>query len=176
MAQVKWAAKQATVKFIDDSSVTLDSSTKYDTQFSSGTEVTAYMKDATITPPELTVEPIHTLGSDSNGFQNAYTEEKPAGMAMLSGTMVMQGDEIFETWFTGATNATGYTDYMYNSDKRSEKAVLVKFSDSTDEVDIVLKTAFIKLGERKPTGVDGHWEQAFEAKCLAANYREQFKD
>ena len=176
MAKVKWAAKQATVKFIDDASITLDSSTSYSSQFSSGTEVTSYMKDVTVTPPELSVEPINTLGSDTNGFQNAYTEEKPAGMAVISGTLVMQGDEVFETFFTSATNASGYTDYMYNSDKRNEKAMLVNFDDSTDEVDIVFKTAFMKLGERKPTGTDGHWEQSFEAKCLASNYREQFKD
>jgi len=176
MAKVKWQARQAVIKFEDDASITLDASAALDTQFASGTAITAYMKDVTITPPEMEVEEIKTMGKDSDGFQNSYMEQKPEGLAMISGTLIMQGDEVLETAMTAITTGGSYTTYGYNVEKRSTKSFLVNLDDSTDEVNIVFKSAYLKFGERKPTGTDGHWEQSFEAKCLASNYREQFKD
>lgn len=175
-SKVKWNAKQAEVQFLASESITLDSSTTYKTQFTSGETVTAYMKDLTITPPELTTELVHTMGSDAQYFQNSYIEEKPAGMAKLEGTLIMQGDELFEQFFTGATNVTGYTDYYINTTQRNNKSMLVLFDDGTDEIAIVLHEGFINLGERKPTAVDGHWEQSFTFTCRPNDYREQFKD
>jgi hypothetical protein len=176
MAKIKWRAKKAKLYVATSSSITLDSSTKYATLFGTTTEYTAYIKDITITPPEMEVELVHTLGEDANKFQNSYDEEKPATMAKLSATLVMQGDEIFENGMTGAVKVTGYKDYMYNPDQRSNKSYLVLFDDAVDEIAIVFKDAYVKFGERKITGVDGHWEQAVELITNPANYREQFKD
>ena len=178
MAKVKWNAKQAELSFAPTSSITLDGSTTYDSQFNSAGEtvITAYAKDITVTPPELSTELIHTLGSDAQSFQNSYVEEKPAAMAKVEGTLVMQGDEIFETMFTGTANVTGYMDYYINTGQRNAYDIFVHFSDGTDEIAVVLHDGFINLGDRKPTAVDGHWEQGFSFTCRPNDYREQFKD
>jgi hypothetical protein len=178
MTQIKWRAAKAKLYAATDASISLDTSTSYKSQFSTAnaTEYTAYLKDITITPPEMNVELINTLGEDSNGFQNSYEEIKPSTMAKLTATLVMQGDEIFETGLTGTTFTSGYTDYLYNNSKRTNKAYSVLFDDGTDEINCVFKTGYVKLGERKSTGTDGHWEQSIEIVCNPANYREQFKD
>jgi hypothetical protein len=179
MAKVKWNARKAEVSIAISSSISIDSSaTAYPAQFvaASATNASAYIKDVSITPPEMEVEIVHTLGQDTNLFQNSYDEEKPSGMAKMTATLIMQGDEIFETGMTGVTQVSGFTDYMYNPDKRDNKSYLVNFNDNTDTVSILFHDAYIKLGERKPTGIDGHWEQSIELICSPQNYREQFKD
>ena len=179
MTKIKWLAKKGQLYLVPNADITLDSSTTYAAQVTASTSeqaVSAYIKDISITPPEMAVDLVHTTGEDANGFQNSFDEEKPSTQAKLTATLVMQGDEIFETGLTGTTNATGYTDYMYNSSKRANLAYVVEFNDTVDEINIVLKDGYVKLGERKITGADGHWEQAIEVICSPQNYREQFKD
>lgn len=180
MAKIKWLAKKAKLYSCEDASITLDgTASSFEEQFIAGSgsaDYSAYIKDVSITPPEMDIELVHTLGEDSNKFQNNFIEEKPSGMATLTATLVMQGDEVFENAMIGQAGKSGYTDYMYNSSKRADKAFMVLFKDDTDEVALVFKNAFIKLGERKITGIDGHWEQDIEIICPPNSYREQFKD
>jgi len=180
MAKVKWLARKAKLYACQDAAITLDGTTNtYKEQFlaaSGSADYSAYIKDISVTPPEMEVELIHTLGETAKGFQNTFLEEKPETMAKLTATLIMQGDEVFESGMTGAAGKSGYTDYMYNTTKRKDMAYLVNFTDTVDEVSLVFKGGILKLGERKPTGIDGHWEQAIEIMCTPDDYREQFKD
>lgn len=175
MTKVKWHARQGKVSLVDDSAITLDNDESYQTQAESGTAtvVSTYMKDVTVTPPELEQDKIDTLGQNSNGFQNAFVNENPAGMATLSATLIMQGTELFEDALTPINDGTSFTSYGYASSLSGTKSLVVNFDDGTDKINIALKNAYIKVGDRKPSGTDGHWEQDIEAKCLPENYREQ---
>jgi hypothetical protein len=179
MTKIKWLAKKGQLWTTPNADIALDSSTTYAAQVtasSSEASISAYIKDISITPPEMAVDLVHTTGEDANGFQNSFDEEKPSTQAKLTATLIMQGDEIFELGMTGTALAAGYTDYMFNSSKRTNLAYVLKFSDLVDEISIVLKNGYVKLGERKITGADGHWEQSIEVICSPSNYREQFKD
>lgn len=180
MANIKWRASKGKVWQVLNTDLELDGTTSsYMAQVTAATaevEMTAYLKDVTITPPEMEVELVNTMGEDSNGFQNSYEEEKPSTMATLTATLIMQGDEIFETGMTSAAGATGYSDYIFNANKRDNKSYVVNFDDTVDEISVVFYNSYVKLGERKPTGMDGHWEQSIELKVSPQGYREQFKD
>jgi len=175
-----WRARESVIKFADASTVTITSSDALDTFFSSGTSVEGNIKNVTIVEPELAVEKIDLLGETSN-FQNQVLEPKPVGLASISGTLVMPGDEVLETFFMGSGLSISTTHVRYqvgssaSGKTRTECAILVNLDDNTDEVNIVMDDALItKLGDKKITA-DGHWEQDFEAVCLASDYYVEYK-
>lgn len=178
MANVKWHARKARLYTAPATSITLDNSISLATQFtgaSGSMTFDAYIKDVAVTPPELSFEPVACLGEDSNGFQNQFMELKTESAAKITGTMVMQGDEVLEDKFLTALSTASYSSYGYNQSKLlTTQAVLITLSDGTDTVNICMKTPYMKFGERKITGTDGHWEQSFEMTSLPADYREQF--
>jgi hypothetical protein len=179
MAKV-WKAREASVKILPAASVTISGTgTSLATYFTSGSSIDADMKGVEITEPELSVEKIDLLGNDTNGFQNADVEEKPAGMAKLTGTLVLRGDESaieLNSYESGTSVASTYTRYQVSNGTRKKIAVLVTLDDGTDGVYVALADAFITTKDVKLTGADGHFERSVEITTLPKNYYLEFKN
>jgi hypothetical protein len=157
-----WKARESVVRVAN--AVSVVTTALLDTTVSSGS-IEGKIKNLTIAVPEGAVDQQNFLGVTS-GFQNSALEDKPYGLATISGTMVWDSDEILETWYGGAgtTITTNWTRYQYGDSttgkKRIAAAFLVNLDDGTDEVTALLNNALItKLGDKKIGGPDGHWEQ-----------------
>jgi len=161
-----------------------------ETEFSaaSAVAVTARMKNVTVSLPEGDVEIVQLLG-ETNSFQNAEIDEKPFGIAELSGTFIMKEDEfLFDNskhLFFGSATAVGGTHSRYQPGKtdgsgafaRPTSSWLIKLDDGTDELMIVLHNATItKLGDIKLDSADGHWEFDVTVKCLPQDCYMEWKD
>jgi len=171
-----WKAREVTVLF--KSSVTITTAAALDTFFGSSTDITADLKEVTLKEPGYSPEMINELGEAASGHQNADWDEKTYDAATIKGTLVMRGDEQLETLIYGAGTAISTTHHRYRpgDGNRLTPAILVRFDDSTDEVNFVFDNAHVKLGERKQTA-DGHAEYDFEATSLPADfYGPEFKD
>jgi hypothetical protein len=194
MADV-WFAKDVTIQVVDSDNVTVDTGTTLDAEFTAAAvygvsvkNLQAYAKDVTITEPEGSIDKIDLLGVDANSFQNAQLDHKPYGLATITGTMLLDGDEVLEPYVAGTGTAiTGsYTRYQVgrritgnvaNVMARKECSILVNLDDSTDEVNFALDNAwFTKLGDKKISGADGHWEQEFEIVCLPKDFYIEYKN
>jgi hypothetical protein len=194
MADV-WFAKDVTMQIVDADTVAIDAATTLDAEFSAASaygvsvkNLHSYAKDVTITEPEGSIDKIDLLGVDGNGFQNAQLDHKPYGLASITGTMLLDGDEVLEPYVAGlgAPITGGYTRYQVgrrltgnvpNVSARKQCSVLVNLDDSTDEVNFVLDDAwFVKLGDKKISGADGHWEQEFEIVCLPKDFYIEYKN
>jgi hypothetical protein len=183
MADV-WLAKDCTLKIVDADNIYVDATTTLDTEFTNSTggatSFTVYAKDVTITEPEGSIDKIDLLGVDGNSFQNALLDHKPYGLARITCTMVLDGDESIESFVygTGTQIATNtYTRYQSKDSVRQPCAILVNLDDGTDEVNIVLDEAIIiDLGDRKISGADGHWEMELEAVCLPKDFYIEYKN
>jgi len=178
MAKV-WHAREGVIKIDANADISIPAGAALDTVFGSATAMQADLKGVEITEPEMAVEKIDLLGDDANSFQNADVEEKPAGMAEISGTMVLRGDETgleIEGYEASSSPGGTHTRYQRSGGNRKKVSILVNLDDSTDEVNIVLADAWITSWDRKLTGADGHWEVTFSATCLAKNYYFEMKD
>ena len=105
-------AKQVLVKMGLNSSIpsitTAGNLTTFFASAGTATAIEGKLKDISITESAVDVDKLDFLGTDSNGFQNAEVEEKPAGMVEISGTLVLDGDELIETFMSDAgTVVTG---------------------------------------------------------------------
>jgi hypothetical protein len=183
MASIKYHARQCAVKYIT-TALAIDTSTTLDSEMSGGTSFTGVLKDVSISPPEGDVEQVNLLG-ETSGFQNALYEEKAFTSATLTGTMVIGSAETLELLFGGAGTqiaTNSYTRYQYGDSTSSKTrvkvgAILCTLDNSTDKLNVLFNNVMItKLGDLKPTGTDGHWERSFEARCLPADYYEEFKN
>mgnify|MGYP003131579370 CR=1 FL=1 len=178
MAKV-WHAREAVIRIDASADIAIPAGAALDTVFGGGTVITADLKGVEITEPEMAVDKIDLIGIDGNSFQNAEVELKPAGMAKISGTFLLRGDETgfelegYET--SGAIGGT-HTRYQRDGGTRKTPSFLVNLDDSTDEVNIVLHECYVTSFERKLTGADGHWEVTFEAMCLPKNFYVEFKN
>jgi hypothetical protein len=174
--QKVWHAREAVVKMAQD--VTITGAAALDTFFSAGSTVTGVMKDISITEPNSDVSSIDLLGIDSNGFQNIEGEVKPYGMAEVTGTMILPGDEVVESFMFPAGSAIAATHTRYQPGKVSRRtpSILLNLNDGTDTVNIVLDNAWITARDVKVTGADGHFEATFTAKCLPRDFYLEFKD
>jgi len=174
-----WYARDSVVKVAEAiSSIPTDAALDTATEWSSGYALHAVGKNITITEPEGSIDKIDLLGEDANNFQNAELDKKPFGLAKISGTLILDGDETLETYAygSGTTISTTHTRYQAGDGSRTACAFLVNLDDGTNEVNIVLNNAYItKIGDRKITA-DGHWEVDFEAVCLPKDYYVEFKD
>jgi len=178
-----WQARETVIR-VADALTEVSTSSLLDAQVSTGS-IEAYAKNVTIVEPEGAIEKIDLLG-ETNGFQNAELDFKPFGLASISGTLVLSGDEVLEPWAFGEGEAVpsgSPTHHRYQAgDSTSGKtrkaaAFLVNLDDGTSEVSILLNNAYIsKLGDRRIAGADGHWEQDFEAFCLPKDFYIEFKD
>jgi len=176
-----WRARQTVLRVVN--AVSVVTTALLDTTVSSGA-IESNVKNVTIVEPEGAIEKIDLLG-ETSGFQNAELEYKPYSMASITGTLTHSGDEVLETWFSGAGTAvpTTPTHHRYQAgDSTSGKtriaaAFLVNLDDGTDEVNILLNNAYItKLGDRRIASADGTWEQDFTAVCLPKDYYVEIKD
>ena len=173
--QKVWHAREAVVKM--GTSVTITGAAALDTFFGAGSAVTGVMKDITITEPNSDVDQIDLLGNDSLGFQNVEGEMKPYGMAEVSGTMILPGDEVVEGYMYPAGSAIAGTHTRYQvTGTRVKPAILLNLDDGTDEVSVVLDDSWITARDVKVTGPDGHFECTFNAKCLPRDFYLEFKN
>lgn len=177
MAEV-WFAKHATVK-IAGTAITITGGTALDNSFTAGSAIQGKMKDITITEPHGDMDKIDLLGTDTNGFQNAEAEEKPAGNAEISGTLILDGDELTELFMYDAGSAITASHTRFRSGKATVRKIsmLVNLNDGTDEVNYAMINAYPTARDVKVTGADGHFEITFTAKSLPRDfYGPEFKN
>ena len=175
---VVFRARHITLKVA--STITITSASTLPSIFDGATPLTiTAAKNVTIVEPEKESEKIDQLGIDSNNFQNAQLEEKPTGLAEISGTLVHDGDEVLEAYYYGAASVagpSGYTRWQVGQGSNQSCALLAYVNDGTKVVSFVLDAARItKLGEAK-LAADGHMEQDFKAVCLTKNFFKEFKN
>ena len=177
MATKVWHAREAVIKLA--ASTTITTAAALDTFFSGGTAVEGVMKDITVTEPASDVEKIDLLGEDSDTFQNAEGEEKPFGMVEISGTAILPGDEVIETFIypTGTAIGGTHTRYRPGQGTRKKPSFLLNLDDSTDEVNYAGENCWLTAKDVKVTGADGHLEVTLTLKCLPRDwYGPEFKD
>lgn len=143
------------------------------------------VKNITISAPEGALDKIDCLGETSN-FQNQFIDEKSWGMASMTGTMILDGDEMtvmkMITGSSGTAITGGYTRWQMGSSASGNirikvGGVLVTITDGTNVASIAMDNAYVtKFGDIKLTGADGHWEVDFEATCLVKDFYIEFKD
>ena len=189
MATTIIRARQATLKFAT-SAVTFDTGTALNAETFGTTIVTA--KNLTLTKPksepkqiDLLGETAVTIGSNvprTGTFQNAVMDEGAYTGAMLKGTALLRGDEDFEllatgtgTAITGALTRYSYGDSTATTGARNiASAVLIDLYNGSERMSAVMVKSRINIGDRKPTGTDGHWEVDFELTCLPEEYADEF--
>ncbi len=178
MAKV-WQARETTIKLDTADNITITTADNLSTFFSSSPDITATAKNVTIVEPEGDVDKIDLLGVDASGFQNAELEEKPFGLAQITGTLVLDSVDRIEDFAlgTGTTVATDYTRYRVGDGNRPDCAVLISLTDGTNEVYFAMDNAkFTRIGDIKISGPDSHWEQDFKIVCLPRDfYGPEFK-
>jgi len=184
-----WNAGQTAVKIDLATNIAIDAAGPLDADFAAATTITGFMKNVTIVEPEGDIEKVDLLGVTSS-FQNALLDHKPFGMAELTGTLVLDGDEMLvdsgatKQLFFGAPTAIagGYSRYQAGAFTagvldRPQVAILVVLSDGTDKISFVLDDAYItKYGDVKIDGADGHWEVEVTIKCLPINFYMEWLD
>jgi len=178
MAKI-WTAREAVVKIDFAANVALTTASPLDTFFSASTAIEGTLKDITVTEPSGEVEKIDLHGEDANGFQNAEGEEKPFSMAEVTGTLVLPGDEVSESFLYDSSAAIDGTHTRYRSGTatRGRIALLLNLDDGTDEVNYAFDNGWRTAKDAKSTGADGHFEVTWTLKCLPRDfYGPEFKD
>ena len=191
MATTIIRARQGTLKFAT-SAVTFDTATALNAETFGTTIVTA--KNLTLSFPksepakiDLLGETAVTIGANvprSGTFQNAAMDEGAYTVATLKGTALLRGDEDFELLATGSGTAItgGYTRYSYGDStattgtRNIASAVLIDLYNGSERVSSVMVKSRVNIGDRKPTGTDGHWEADFELTCLPEDFADEFLD
>jgi len=180
-----WVAKEGKLYMhAPASGVTFDNSVTLSGSFNSvGQNVSAACKNITITPPETSHEKQDFMGRDGNTFQNALLDEKPVGMATITGTLILGEDETVEDIISGtfASAPTGYSRYKLGSDNTSDGTVAACVSLTTADFGNYAAFAFdnakfTKLGDTRIGSPDAHWEQDFKIVCLPKDYYFEFQD
>jgi len=179
-----WTAKNALIQVADASLITFNNSATLSGAFASqGYSIEAAAKNITITPPETSWEKQDFLGVDTNNFQNQLLEEKPVGVATITGTMIVGEDETIEDMMSGSVVSapTGFTRRQIGTNNTSNAtlAVVVTFWSNSlqKEVSIGIDGArFTKLGDNNITGADAHLEQGFTITSLAKDCYLEFRD
>jgi len=178
-----WKAKHTSVQIIDAASLTITTTETLDTAFSnaSAEDIVCHAKNITVTEPEGDVDKIDLLGTSGN-FQCAEKDEKPFGLASISGTLVFHEDENIEVhaFGSGTSVSGGYKRYQpADITNRQDVAMLVRVEDSalTKEVMFALDNAkMTRVGDIRISGPDGHWEQDFMVKCLPRDFYWEVRD
>jgi len=170
-------AKEATVKIDAAGTSTFATNTVLDTEASSATAITAQFKDLSINMPVGDVEKIDLLGTTSS-YQNAEMDEKPAGLYEVSGTLILEGDELLNAEVWGSPTAAGGTHSTYSTGlaSRSQVELMINLDDGTDEVNFAFDYAYITQFDVSLAS-DGHVEVSVTFKGLPKYaYGPQFKD
>lgn len=177
-----WRARHVSMKFEDSSNVTIDTSSNLWESFTDGTTVTT-AKNVTVTEPEHSVDKIDMLGTDANNFQNQAKQKNPVAMATISGTLVLDSAEVLETIVdsegTTVSGTTTATRYQVGQGDEVDATFVVKLesSDGSDSVQFGFDAATLqRIGDIRLDSADGHWEQDFEAVCLAKDFYIEYYD
>ena len=189
MVVTKFSARVAKIKY-SSSAVTFDDSNALDSE--STTATVASIKNVTIAIPQGEIEQIPLLGEttntvgagipNTNTSQNAFLDEKNFGLCVVTGTMVVRGDEDFEAMIVGAgTSVTGGTRYTFGDStsgktRVTDGALIIDLDNGSEIITFALGNVLMNFGELKPTGADGHFEIDFEASCLPENFGFEYKD
>ena len=159
MVVTKIAARKATIKF-STSAVTFDTGTLLASE-TYGTTVTE-AKNITITVPKSEIVMIPLLGETAqsigsnvpvaNTAQNAVLDEKNWTGATVTGTVVLDGDEIFEAMTSGSgTSITGGITRYALGDSASGKtrvtvgALMIDLNNGSEQVTVVLSNVFCTI-------------------------------
>jgi len=174
-----WRARHGTIKLDTASNVSIDSSQTLESFFGATALTVSNAKNITITPPEITVDKVDLIGVDANNFQNAELEKKPVGVGKVTGTLVLDADEVLEAKLfsssTAISSPVAATRYQIGDGSEQDVAILVILKDGPDAVAFAMDNAVLKLGDAKSAG-DGHVEQDFEATCLPRDFYMEYYD
>jgi len=190
-----WKARESNIKLASASDVDFSATDKtleeiIDAASGGTTILTARAKNVTVVEPEGDVDKIDLLGEDTNGFQNAELEEKPYGLAQITGTLVFSDAESLEAFAGNADTVTvsdgdysgTYKRYRIGDGNRQDVVAVITLksvsnSSITDYVAFALDNAKItRIGDIRISGADGHWEQDFKIVCLPRDfYGPEFK-
>lgn len=142
---------------------------------------------------------LDTLGSNvptTGTFQHQAMEEKSWTLAKVTFTALLSHDELgnttpstgdsIETLFHGATpiditDTPAFTRYVYGDSTTSPRITIGTFifvwnNGSGIKNYVMNKVIVTKMGDIKPTGADGYWEQDIEAVCLAKDASPEVED
>jgi len=174
-----WVAREGELYLGRDDVVFRTNATLSSVFLNSGVVVAAATKNITVTPPETGWEKQDLLGQNSNGFQNQLLDEKPVGMATVTGTLVLGEDETLEDFALSGTvtSPSGYTRYSIGRNNDTVVKACITVADSTNGVSFGFDNArFTKWGDVRIAGPDGHWEQDFTIICLTKDFNYEFRD
>lgn len=185
-------AAQGIIKF-DTAAVTFSESAALDTFYATTATAAQIIacKDITVTPPKGEVEVVQLLGTETvtvgagapagGTFQNTIFDEKSYGEGSLSCTLILVGDPtnmpdlIHLALGTGIAISSTHKRYTFGSSDSNETrnasgSILLSCENGTEEFHIVMNNPYVNVGDVKPTSMEGHFEIAFEAKCLPKNF------
>lgn len=139
------------------------------------------MKNITFTEPEVSTNEVKLLGA-TGGNQNQELDPQSPTKGELTGTLILnpEPDSMFDLEqfkLSSVTPATSYTKrYNYASAAPSEGvAVVIKLTDGTDIVQVLLNNATIEsLGGLK-IDADGHAEQEIKVTSAADDCWKEWK-
>ncbi len=92
-----WLPKDTQILFSLKEDVSIGTSADLESLFTTASDVSAMFKNVTITPPESAWEKVDLLGATSS-FQNQILEQKPVGLATMTGTLVLDEDESVDNF------------------------------------------------------------------------------
>lgn len=201
MAVTSFRAKQGTSAY-SSGAITWDNATPLDNE--TFTANINELKEITVATPEYAYEKIDCIGNSAQtvganaktegtatgvvagNFQNQAVQETAVGMWTITGTQVMTGDEQVQDVLglpAGQAITGGYTRYAFGSftaagasTRNGVSGFRLYLNNSSEEACVVVTNVYVKLGEIKPTGADGHWERNFELTCLAKDGAFEFKN
>ncbi len=181
--------------YVDKAAITFAAGTSFD-QAQGGASIFK-VKNMILTPPMSEVEKIDLWGEDSldsigagvpvsGTFQHQALEEKSWTPAKVAFVLVMSHDEAgittpngdsLEVLFHGTgidvADTPSFTRYTYGDSATANARILVGnlgfvWNNGSGIKNFQMANVIVtKMGDAKPTGADGHWEQDCEAVALA---------
>lgn len=187
----QFSAAQGVLKF-DTSAVTFDESSSVGSKYATTATVAAIIdcKDITVTPPKSEAEMVNLLGQESvtvgagipvsGSFQNAIYDEKAWADASMTCTLVLTGNETYLPDFLKLATASGtdvgsYKRHTFGNNvsaqaRNNAGSVILILNNGLEEMNVLMNKPIFNMGDIKPTGMDGHFEVSYEAKCLPKNF------
>ena len=147
-------------------------------------------KDITLTPPKGETEQVNLLGVETTedgagvpitgSFQNTVVDEKSWGMGTMTCTLIVTGNAELLPDFLQMACGIGldvgdfmrysFGDSTANQTRNAAGAIVLNLYNGVQEFNVLLNKPYVNVGAIKPTGMGGHFEIEFEAKCAAKNF------
>lgn len=177
MAITLFNAKEGEIK-IGNAIATPNSTTTMLSQLTGVATISDRVKSFEISGGEADTESIFFFGSDVDGRQNAVQEEQNPTDVEFSGTLRLSDQKSME-WATGASTAVGSTQFMrvQGDGTRSQKCIVIHYKDKVTSEELILSmnnALFTKVGDIS-ADAEGHAEVEISAKCLAKDFRQEYK-